>query len=594
LKSLLLVVLWISMLPALHPVEISSSKVSILEYCDMLSPEDGFVPLHRSHLNLGLHHQEIWLHCQIKNSRDHALTYALHLSSPLLEHISLIEENQSVEMGMLVDSPISRETLSYYFPLHLVANSTKEYYLRVQTIYTPLDFSVFLEEMDFFLHQDKKTQLINMFLLGIIVALMLYAFILSFYIGDRSYLFYALYLLAVLYQQVTYLGLMQLYMPSWLSMMDAKITIIKISFLIVTSALFAMSFLETKTSKRLHRIYLLMIFFSLIEAIFLDPRAEFSLYSMILTGAIFILYNLVAGIIVYRNGKKEARLFIVGFTLVFFSYLLMIIDALGIASVMLHFRNLLILTTAIEALVLSLAFADRYLILQKAKATVDQLRLEEAKNREKIIHSEVIKKTKALNHALQEKELLMKEIHHRVKNNLQIILSMIRLQNDTIHDPHLKEVMFQLEMRINAIAKSYMNLITKNSLRWVDMDRYLSSLLEDLAALYDSDHLIEIDKRIVIWLPFKKAVYIGLIVNELVSNAFKHAFQGEGKITIELYQEGKEIILILKDNGKGFSENYDAPSLGLILIETLVIGQLRGSLERQSEQGTIYIIRFSE
>jgi len=594
LKSLWLLLLWISILPALNPIEISSlDRISILGYCDKLHPKDGFVPLRSSHLNLGLHHQSVWLHCQIKNSRDDNLTYALSISSPLIEDITLIDKNQTIKMGMLVKNSMEHKTLSYYFPIVLISNQVQDYYIKMETLYTPLDFSIFLEEINNFLDHDKNAQLINIFLLGIIVALMLYAFILSFYIGDRSYLFYALYLLAVIYQQVTYLGLIQLYTPAWFVAFDAKITMGKISFLIVSSALFAMSFLETKIFKLLHWGYLLIILSSLLEVIFLNPKGSISLYLMILTGAIFILYNLVAGIIVYKKGKKEARLFIVGFTLVFFSYFLMIIDALGIASVMLYFRNLLIFTTAIEALVLSLAFADRYLILQKSKEKVDRLMLDEAKNRESIIQSEVIKKTQALNLALQEKELLMQEIHHRVKNNLQIILSMIRLQNDTVTDPQLKKIMFQLEMRINAIAKSYMNLITRNSLESVDMDRYLSSLLDDLVALYDSQHTIELNKSISVHLPFRKAVYIGLIINELISNSFKHAFQGEGIITIKLYrEEQEEVVLEFRDNGQGFSEHLQSGSLGLMLIETLVVGQLQGSLTREQIEGTGYIIRF--
>ncbi len=588
--------MWVNLLYSLKPIEIPTEKISILDHCDLLMPQGGFAPLNRDHLNLGVRHQDLWLHCQIKNSSNQRQTYALHISSPLLEHISLIDANQTIERGMLVASS-AKKTLSYYFPITLAPKDMQDYYLRVKTIYTPLDFSLFLEEMGSFLEQDRSRQMITIFLLGIIVALMIYAFVLSFYTGDRSYLFYALYLLTLLYQQMTYLGLMQLYVPTWFIRIDAKITIIKIASLIISSALFAMSFLETKhTAKWLHRGYLLVILLSLFGVAVLDPREEISLYLMILMGAVFILYNLISGILIYLGGKKEARLFIVGFALVFFSYLLMIIDALGIASVMLHFRSLLILTTAIEAFVLSLAFADRYLILQKSKARVDQLRLAEAKSREKIIHHEVVKKTKALNQALHEKELLMREIHHRVKNNLQIILSIIRLQSDTIEDRQSRELISQLEMRINAIAKSYTNLITSESLHWVDMDRYLSLLLEDLIALYDPNHLIKIEKDITIRLPFKRAVYIGLIINELVSNAFKHAFDGEGKIEIRLYREEEDkIILILRDNGKGFIKKSNASSLGLMLMEILVTGQLRGSLVCDStESGTVYKIGFEE
>ncbi len=599
----LLIIMFCSALLALEVVELEERRMSILSSCDMATTGEDkglealkveFKPLLIDHLNMGVIHKEIWLHCQVHNPHPYPLKRFFYFSSPLLEHITMIYQNKRIKKGVLSPLEDRGQTLVYTFPVVFLADGLDEFYFKVETIYTPLDFSLFLEEPTTMIERDHAHQLLNAFLLGMVFVLMLYAFFISFYIKDRSYLFYAIYLFALIYQQLTYLGMTQLYFPYDFVVWDAQMTLLKISFLIISSALFAISFLKTHEIVWIHRGYWGIILLSLVEVLLLDAKAEYSLYVMIFTGTLFILYNLLAGLLVYRQGRKEARLFIAGFLLVFFSYGLMIIDALGIASVMLYFRNLLLFTTAIEALILSLAFADRYMILQEEKAKADRLILEESRGRERIIQQKVVAKTKALNQALKEKDLLMQEIHHRVKNNLQVILSMIRLQRDGIADEVVQESLLTLEYRINAIAKSYANLITKDRLDQVDMQRYLAVLLEDLEAIYrQNSKEIRLLQRVALTLPFKQAVYVGLIVNELVSNAFKHAFKSRrvGRVAVYLYKEESQHILEVRDNGVGFDAQAQE-GLGLMLIKALVEGELNGRMDQRRTDQTIVTIYF--
>lgn len=199
---------------------------------------------------------------------------------------------------------------------------------------------------------------------------------------------------------------------------------------------------------------------------------------MIMTGALFIIFNLFAAIHTFRNGHKEARLFIVGFGIVFVSYMMIIADALGFTSIMQYFQNILMWGTAVEAFVLSLAFADRYQILKDAKEQSDVRLLHESLKREELVGKEVEKKTDELNKALRNRETLLKEVHHRVKNNLQVILSMIRIQTNSADDEKTKETFMELQNRINTIAKTYMMLVEGEDLEHVDMDEYLPNYLQ--------------------------------------------------------------------------------------------------------------------
>jgi two-component sensor histidine kinase len=274
---------------------------------------------------------------------------------------------------------------------------------------------------------------------------------------------------------------------------------------------------------------------------------------------------------------------------------MMILDALGFSSLMFYFHNALVWGTALEAFILSLAFADRYMILQNEKREAEQKIFYEAQHRTELIEKEVVKKTQELNRVLETKNLLIQEIHHRVKNNLQIILSIIRLQNIEVNDPKTREKLTDLEYRINAIAKTYTMLLNSDDLKEVNMDAYIETLLVDISESYDYiNYKIDIITDIHATMPIKESVYIGLIINELVTNSYKHAFEdGIGSITIKLREEEKHYTLIVEDSGKGFEFDRKQTSLGLKLIHTLVEDQLEGTLEMKTNSHAKYIIKFS-
>jgi two-component sensor histidine kinase len=486
-------------------------------------------------------------------------------------------------------------TLFPFYNIRLKAKTSRDYYLEVKSIYEPIDFGIKIEDTDKYLARDRSQQFINIMLIGMVLALMFYSFLVSFYTKDKSYSYYSLYLFLLIYQQMTYLGLTQIYFPPEIVLIDIKMPVIKISLLIITAALFAMSFLKTDQRPQLHKIYKIFIFVAIIEMIMLSLPGMYNLNIVIITGALFIMYNLSASIISYRQGYTQARLFIVGFGIVFFSYFLIILDALGLTSVMQDFQNILMFGTAFEALILSLAFADRYIMLQKEKEKVDARILLESKNRTHIIENEVIKKTQELNNVLETKELLIKEVHHRVKNNLQIILSIIRLQNDEIEDKYISGKFINLENRINAISKTYNMLLINDDLEEINIQEYIDSLLLDIQQTLDhKNQQIEIITDINAIIPLREAVYIGLIINELVTNAYKYAFDNnKGTISISLQEHGNDFVLTIQDNGKGFVIEENTQSLGLKLIHTLIYDQLGGSMEISTNDHTKYTIRFS-
>ena len=606
--ALIIFILWSVTLQA-SPVDISKNEqISFLEqssvYIDKkdlniqeVIKEDSFQTYPSPYINIGTSKKTVWIKLELRNPTQQAVEKLLILTSSLLEHIALYKEgefNSPVIKGVSNINTV-HTTLLPYFTILLEPNTSQTYYLKVNSFYEPVDFGLKLQDKNTYLAQDRVEQFVNIMLIGMVIALMLYSFLVSFYTKDKSYSFYSFYLFFLVYQQLTYLGLTQIYFPPYFVRIDIAIPIIKITLLIITSALFAMYFLKIQRRPLLHMGYKFFIYISLLEMIVLSLPGLYNLDIVILTGALFIVFSLHAGIFTYLAGDKQARLFIVGFGIVFASYVLMILDALGITSIMQDFRNLLMFSTAFEALILTLAFADRFIILKEEKEKLDEHLLTETKNRATIIETEVMEKTQELKHALEIKELLIKEIHHRVKNNLQIILSMIRLQNDAIEDEDISKKFIDLENRINAISKTYNMLLLKDDLEEIDMQEYIGSLLEDVHnTLQTQTQEICIRTDIDVMIPLRESVYIGLIVNELVTNAYKYAFDNDiGSIYISLHQDKEVYILTVEDNGKGFIIDKNRKTLGLKLIRTLVYDQLNGEMEVHTNSQTKYTIRFS-
>ncbi len=201
--------------------------------------------------------------------------------------------------------------------------------------------------------------------------------------------------------------------------------------------------------------------------------------------------------------------------------------------------------------------------------------------------------------SLKEKEVLLKEIHHRVKNNLQIVSSLLYMQAAKTEHPGAVSALKESRARIKSMALIHERLYQSPNLASVDMGAYTRNLVSDLQHAYRTEeHSVRLAVKIDdIPLGITEAIPCGLIINELVSNALKHAFRKgkEGEITIQLQERDRNrFVLTVSDSGTGFPENIDprnSPSLGLTLVNSLV-EQLDGTIELDRRGGTTFTITF--
>lgn len=224
-------------------------------------------------------------------------------------------------------------------------------------------------------------------------------------------------------------------------------------------------------------------------------------------------------------------------------------------------------------------------------------------NKDKIIDEDVYTeqklKNKLLTQALKEKEILLKEVHHRVKNNMQVISSILNLQSSYVKDSYALSLLKDCQNRIKSMAFIHESLYQNKNLTEVNFAEYISSLTKNLVHSYSTE--IKNIKLLLnlknVYLNLDASISCGLILNELISNSLKYAFPNNkaGIIFVNLSVKDKLVNIEIGDNGIGINENLDikkTPTLGLQLVNTLV-EQINGKIIVERKNGTKFNIEFN-
>ncbi len=204
----------------------------------------------------------------------------------------------------------------------------------------------------------------------------------------------------------------------------------------------------------------------------------------------------------------------------------------------------------------------------------------------------------ALKQSLDEKNVLIKEVHHRVKNNLQLVNSLINLQDQPQnHNEEMEQFINDLRTRILSMALVHEQLYISDDMNHINMPEYIHSLTESIRSTIPGsasniEMVLDVDD---IGVTVDNAIPLGLMLNEMITNSFKHAFpdRKKGKIEIHLKNNGNELEIIFQNNGIPFPENFDmetSGTLGTALISSLVL-QLNAEMEFRGTDGAFYCIK---
>jgi two-component system, sensor histidine kinase PdtaS len=239
---------------------------------------------------------------------------------------------------------------------------------------------------------------------------------------------------------------------------------------------------------------------------------------------------------------------------------------------------------------LAYLYYTRYKLKQK---TSDELAIkaQEIEGQKEIIQASLV-----------EKETLLREIHHRVKNNLQIISSLLNIQSSHISDEKVLASLNEGQSRVQAMSLIHQNLYQSDHLSNIDIESYMKQLVQYLTGMFqmgDQSISMEVNAKDINF-DIDTAIPLGLIVNELVSNALKYAFdknKNDGNIKIEITSiSNEDYELKVSDNGKGIHDKSlieNSNSLGLKLVKILS-RQLRGNFIHTNDEGSVFVVKFKD
>jgi two-component sensor histidine kinase len=201
--------------------------------------------------------------------------------------------------------------------------------------------------------------------------------------------------------------------------------------------------------------------------------------------------------------------------------------------------------------------------------------------------------------SFHKEEVLLREIHHRVKNNLQLISGLLDMTRMRTQDEATNSILTDMMLKIQTMAQIHTRLYESKQFEKINLPGQFRDQIASMSSIYShKGHEITCEVQSgEIYLPVDQAIPCALIVNEILSNAYKHAFKGKqhGSIIITALLENGQIRIAIRDNGIGMPSDFDitrSTSLGLKLVRTLIYHQLKGSLKTNLNEGTEMIVEF--
>ncbi len=534
--------------------------------------------------------KSIWVKFTLQNTTGQPLEKTLEYATTLIENIYFYDDRR-IQTGGRFHIDVNKTTLTSGFKIVLRPFETKTFYLNAHSRTTTLLVKLKLWNSDSFIAYDNKRKMIEFSFFAAMMTLFVYNLMLWVFTRQKAYFYYILYLFGVMFFQANILGILQLYLFSpELTVWVEKASSIHISFLILTIVLFTREFLETKQFKKIDAVLRFYLYTTPIVALLGYDNFLFDL-NIIIYFVPLGLFVVFAGFYALYKGVKQARFYVIGWSVVIFTLIIVNLKTIGVVDVTTYFPYINEAAFVLEALLFSIALAHKIKILSEEKEKSKNALIAFQQREQERLTELVNEKTKDLTEALEEKNLLYKELNHRVKNNLQMILSLIRLQIINSSSTATKEALNVTRDRVYSIANLYEALYLEDENFKLDALTYFKNIVSNIQTVCTKE--VKCDYDIQCNLNVDQLIYCGLIINELVTNAYKYAFKEEnGVISITLREENGLYALTIQDNGIGMEQEQE-PSLGLTIVSTLVEKQLLGEMQIVPVPGVKVIITWS-
>ncbi len=570
------------------PIEIleADNNISILEHSEVYVEQNAkiqhpvtpktegvYKPYDSDFISRGYTTDEaVWVRFVLRNTSDKPLERMLHIDNSMLDSITLYEEGgQLVHAGVLNYGKFDG-IIDFHLPLLLQPKETKTYYLRILSNSCATYFHLNVETENSLWLKNNKRELILTFFASVMIALAIYNGFIYAFTREKVYLYYVIFLIFATYNH--FFSYAAMIMPfyyffgvsdafiEWFTAIDAYLGVY---YMLVISSAFVLFFMELIDSKRFGAAHKILKSFLLIYALIGIISALGIRYSLDWAAyGCFTMLLFIMGVVGYLVYKKEEN-----------SLYLLLGQGAHISGYILFFSY------NIGAYIPDGGYWYFYEMSLASDAFLFS-----------IVLSKKLSRTKALETALATQKILIRELHHRVKNNLQFIVSLYRLKLKKHLSESGKEMLGEAEQNIRSIGKIHEILYNQQNISELSAYEYFGDLVNEIQRGYPAEGVnIRIDGEMR--LSIDHAIYCGLIVNELVTNALKYAFADKGgNIDISLGKTASIKTLIIADNGVGYDLKSHKHSFGLSLVEKLAKDELKGELTTSINGGTSHTIKW--
>lgn len=552
-------------------VQYLEDETSTLSINDII--KQNFTKTSKNSFNLGYHKGTIWFRLNVKNNTEFE-KFILTLNETFYETANLYYDyNGKIEkLSNSLFTPIQdREVKSnkLAFGIDLSPNKSKIIYLELKGKYAYFGKIELIEKDYFYFQESHGLNTFFTFVIGIVSVLIFFSFFLYSKTKEKLYLYYLGYTFFLLIYYSNISGLL-VYIDLQKYIYDLHFSS---SFMIGFLILFSKEYLQTqkyfnKLDKILTFIAIPFFIFGILVFYTYQPWNKFINNS----SGLVCIFLIVVSIVMYFKGHREIKYYILAMVLYLGFVFLFTFMVNGVVEYNMVTRYGINIGVVLEMLLFSYLLSNRYHL---SKQSVQNYLEAEVKNR-----------TNELNVLLHERELLLREIYHRVKNNFHMIIGMLHLENEK------ESIDFRgLVNRVKSMSLIHEYLYMNKDLSNIAIDSYLEKLINNFKISYPKVTIQFKSDNIL--LNFDDALSLGIIINEVLTNSIKHNSDKTGLyIDIELTHRDNLVYLSIKDNGIGF-ESTKAKGLGLKLVNQFCKKLSNSHSEFSFENGTKFELSFS-
>lgn len=584
-------------------------KENIFNQSNIYENKNHFTPLSSHHTGFGLQNKTVWIHLHVTNTDNKTNNAVVEFPYAILDYIHYYE----FQNGKLINENESGDTIPYskrvektntlVFPYKIGANSTKELFFEVKS-----EGALNLKMNYFDRSTYQSAQRDNLMLLGIyygaVIIMLFYNSILYFMIREKVYLDYVVFHFIYLFLQLGLNGLA--YQHFWPSspVINSYYIPVMLALANFFSIIFSLSFLNIRENhKQIYKYFIVLKYIFVLIAI---SSFIFSYNHVVKAIALFSILSVISlfisGIyILIKERSVESKFYVTAWSFLLIGVLLTEFQNIGLLPINFFTLYGAQLGAFFELGLFSFALAYRYnTIIVKLRQTESKL-LGLNEELELKVHERtqnLDEKNLQLHIEVNNKNVLLRELFHRVKNNLQIISGLLSLQARRLQDKKSKEIFRDTTQRIKSMAIVHEKLYSSENLEAVNMQEYTKSLIEDIKHTFNAN---DIDVTILceqLDFDLEIAVPLGLIINEMATNSVKYAFTTEARtknITIEMsHSTSNKFILEYYDNGAGIDFINLKEGFGFKLINSLTTYQLKGDVDYFNDNGLHYVLSFDK